>query len=349
MTRLELGRAAEISPQSVANYENGATQPSADICQRLAEALDVPIAFLTGPPLPELEPEAPHFRALSKMSKRERNSALTTGSLAIVLNEWLEERLRLPENDVPVFERGALEPSLSAQRLREKWEMGYVKVRNVVHLLESHGVRVFSLPERLASVDAFSFWHGGVPYVVLNTRKAPERGRFDAAHELGHIVLHASHDVAGRQRELEANRFAAAFLMPEQDVLASGLHNAGVEAVLAAKSRWGVSAMALTHRLHELGMTSDWTYTTTCRRLSQMGYRRGEPDSDLTGRENSQLLSKAFSALRQRNIGQADIASDLRVAPSAVQELVFGLVMQPVEGNGSKGRSQASLRLVGGA
>ena len=349
LTRLELSRAADVSPQSVANYENGATYPNRETWERLATALGVPSAFLSGAPLPELEPEAPHFRALSKMSKRERSAALTTGSLAIVLNEWLEERLRLPESDVPIFERGALEPNLSAQRLREKWEMGYVKVRNVVHLLESHGVRVFSLPENLASVDAFSFWRNGVPYVVLNTRKAPERGRFDAAHELGHLVLHTSHDVASRQRELEANRFAAAFLMPEEDVLASGLRNAGVEAIISAKARWGVSAMALTHRLHELGMTSDWTYTTTCRRLSQMGYRRGEPDSDLAGRENSQLLSKAFAAMRERNVGQADIAADLRIPADAVQELVFGLVMQPVQGQGSKGRSDAVLRVVGGS
>ena len=60
--------------------------------------------------------------------------------------------------------------------------------------------------------------------------------------------------------------------MPEEEVLAAGLRNAGVEHVLKAKKRWGVAAMALTYRLHELGVTTDWTYTSTCRRLAQMGY-----------------------------------------------------------------------------
>ncbi|MDQ3457377.1 MAG: ImmA/IrrE family metallo-endopeptidase [Actinomycetota bacterium] len=83
------------------------------------------------------------------------------------------------------------------------------------------------MPEHLADVDAFSFWWKGTPFVLLNTRQSAERGRFDAVHELGHLVMHSDYDLPrGRERELEANRFAAAFLMPEQDVLACGLRNA---------------------------------------------------------------------------------------------------------------------------
>ena len=34
-----------------------------------------------------------------------------------------------------------------------------------------------------------------------------------------------------------------------------------------------VSAMAMTHRLHELHLLSDWNYRTTCVALSRDGYR----------------------------------------------------------------------------
>ncbi len=107
------------------------------------------------------------------------------------------------------------------QRLRFEWELGYSRIPNMVHLLEAHGVRVFSLPEHLSDVDAFSFWWQGTPFVLLNTRKSAEPGRFDADHEQ----------------------------------------------VIAVKHRWGVAAMTVTHRLHELGLTTDWTDATTCRRL----------------------------------------------------------------------------------
>src|SRR5438094_162699 len=69
-------------------------------------------------------------------------------------------------------------------------------------------------------VDAFSMWHGETPFVFLNTKKSCERSRFDAAHELGHLVLHRHGVPQGQQAEAEANAFASAFLMPRASVLA---------------------------------------------------------------------------------------------------------------------------------
>ena len=39
----------------------------------------------------------------------------------------------------------------------------------MIKLLESKGVRVFSLAENTKNVDAFSCWRNGTPYVFLNT------------------------------------------------------------------------------------------------------------------------------------------------------------------------------------
>src|SRR6266545_1152600 len=130
---------------------------------------------------------------------------------------------------------------------------------NLVRLLEAHGVRVDSLAADCAAVDAFSFVWRQTPYVLLNTSKTGERGRFDATHELGHLVLHSEHRVPhGPDAEQEANRFAAAFLMPRASVLAQSLANAGIDRILTAKQTWRVAAMALTHRLHELDLLTDW-------------------------------------------------------------------------------------------
>ena len=114
-------------------------------------------------------------------------------------------------------------------------------------------------------MDAFSLIRDDRPFAFLNTDRSAERQRFDAAHELGHLLLHAGAPrVHGRDREAEANRFAAAFLMPRRAVLAQGLREATLDRVLAAKRHWTVSAMAMTHRLHELRLLSDWNYRTTC-------------------------------------------------------------------------------------
>src|SRR5262249_25369006 len=112
---------------------------------------------------------------------------------------------------------------------------------NMVHLLESKGVRVFSLAQECREVDAFSLWRGELPFVFLNTMKSGERGRMDAAHELGHLALHRHGGPGGRDAESEADRFASAFLMPEGSVLALGLRNPRVDQLIKLKKKWKVS------------------------------------------------------------------------------------------------------------
>ena len=78
-----------------------------------------------------------------------------------------------------------------------------------------------SLASDCRSVDAFSLYRDGRPFIFLNTAMSGERQRFDTAHELGHLVLHADADVAhGRDKEQEANRFAASLLMPARGLRA---------------------------------------------------------------------------------------------------------------------------------
>jgi Zn-dependent peptidase ImmA (M78 family) len=201
-------------------------------------------------------------------------------------------------------------------------------------------VRVFSLADDCREVDAFSLIRDDRPFVFLATDRSAERQRFDAAHELGHLLLHAgAARVHGRDREAEANRFAAAFLMPRRAVLAQGLREATVEQILLAKRRWGVSAMALTHRLHELHLLSDWNYRTACVALSRDGYRTAEPGG---GRpEVSQVLAKVFAT-----VDPGRLADALGLGREELSRHVFGLVPVLVTGGGRTTPGGRSLRAV---
>jgi Zn-dependent peptidase ImmA (M78 family)/DNA-binding XRE family transcriptional regulator len=346
LSKVKLARMVGASDRSVSNWETGSRSPTDEMVAALSEALDVPSSFFFSDDFEVISEHEPSFRALSKMTAGERDSALAYGALALEAAKWFDTRFELPVVDVPRFDRGARDPDWSARRVRAAWNLGTAPLGNVVHLLEAHGVRVFSLPERLQDVDAFSFWWRGMPIILLNTRKSPERGRFDAAHELGHLVMHADWDLPrAREREWEANRFAASFLMPEEDVLAARLRNANLDRIMSAKRRWGVAAIALTHRLHDLGLISDWVYRSCCMRLSEQGYRRSEPEG-LGQRESSQLLDKAVKAMRVKGISLSDVASDLRIHPSELQELVFGLALTPIDGGGRGNQRRGELSLV---
>jgi Zn-dependent peptidase ImmA (M78 family) len=328
-----LARSSGVSVSSIGNYEAGRAQPSAETLAVLADALGIPEAFLGADDVAELPAEAASFRALSKMSAARRDEATSAGRLATELNKWIEARFRLPAANVPRLERPDQGAEAAAAVVREQWQLGEMPVGNLVHLLEANGVRVFTLPERLTDVDAFSFWSGSTPYLLLNTRKGGERGRFDAAHELGHLVMHADLDLPeSRTREAEANRFAAAFLMPSAAIKAQGLQHATIDRIIQGKKKWSVAAMALTHRLHELGLLTDWEYQSRCKQLSQRGYRRHERGG--MARESSQLLEKVLRALRQSGGSPQDIAQGLHLRADELSDYMFALVPTVLSGGG---------------
>jgi Zn-dependent peptidase ImmA (M78 family)/DNA-binding XRE family transcriptional regulator len=331
---LSLVRLAEltgISTRSLSAYEKGEQRPGPGRVGVIARRLDYPVEFFFGEGIDELSPAAVSFRAPSRLPAVRRDAALGAGRLAMELDRWIVERFELPEPDVPSLDRS--DPELAADEVRARWGLGAAPVPNMVHLLEAHGIRVFSLRE-CAEVDAFSTVWRGTPYAFLNVGTTGERGRFDAAHELGHLVLHREQE-AGPAAEREANRFAAAFLMPRSGVLAHLPPAPSVDQILAGKRRWQVAAMALAHRSHEVGLLSEWLYRTTCVELGRRGFRTAEPGG--ITRESSQLLRKVFRALRAEHVTAADIAADLRLPPEEINGFVFGLIPTVLPGEGRDG------------
>lgn len=322
-TKKMLAEKVGLSQKSIVNFETGELAPSEESLQRIAEALNFPIGFFLQP-----EAEVPNsgnasFRSFSRMTSGQRDAALAAGALAFQLCDWIDCRFRLPAVDVPDLDGHT--PEAAAEAVRASWGLGVLPVKNIIHLLESKGVRVFSLVEETRAVNAFSSWKSGsIPFVFLNTVKSSESSRFDAAHELGHLVLHRHGDPKGKEAESEANAFASAFLMPKSEVLSFGWKCKTVHDVIHHKKRWNVSAMALVYRMHKVGVIGDWLYRSMCVELSAKGFRSKETDSG--SRETSLILKKVFDSLRDRKRGISDIAKDLNVPVAEIHKLTFGLV-----------------------
>ncbi|MFI2208674.1 helix-turn-helix domain-containing protein [Streptomyces sp. NPDC020141] len=337
VTLAELSERTGVSLQSLSNYETGRTAPRATTLSKLASALDFPIVFFEGPALDELPSDGISWRARSKTSPRVLDAARAAGTLGAMLYDWIAERFHLPAVDVPSL--GKPDPETAAGMVRTRWELGEAPAPNMVHLLEAHGVRVFSLDPDHAEVDAFAVWRDGLPFVFLNTLKSAERGRFDAAHELGHLVMHGSeHACSGPGAERQANEFASAFLMPRASVLGHMPSGAHVDQIIRGKQIWKVSAMALTYRMHDLGLLTDWQYRSTCAELSRLGYRSDEPEG-MGQRETSQVLTKVFSALRTKGVRPSNVAAELGLTGEEMNRLLFGLTLTTFTGGGQQAAS----------
>lgn len=343
-TKTKLAQRVEVSTKSITNYENGDQEPSDATLARIADELGFPESFFAEPDVEVIAESAASFRSLASMTASQRHQALGAGTLALLIDEWIEQHFVRPSPTIPIVD--TTEPEQAAEIVRVEWDLGHRPVANMVHLLECHGVRVFSLDEQGRDVDAFSFWRDGRPYVLLNTGKSAEHSRFDAAHELGHLVLHRTGE-RGREAEHQANQFASSFLMPRVSVLAAGLGHATLSTLVDRKAEWKVSVVALIYRLHAVGVLTDWQYRSLYIAASKKGYRTREPKS--AQRETSQVLEKILGHLRNQGLTRREIATAVHLDVDDVDRLIFGLVMLARDGGSrtsSTSGERSHLRLV---
>ncbi|MET3465107.1 XRE family transcriptional regulator [Variovorax atrisoli] len=351
LTKAQLAKELGVTSRSLQNYETGASAPDPELLARIAKLLRFPQQFFfLDEDMPEIKEHAVSFRKLSKMTDSMKACAFAAGAIAVKVNQWVEDRFSLPQADLP--DLSDLSPEEAAATLRRVWGLGNAPIPNMVHLLESKGIRVFSLAEETRDVDAFCTWYEGKPFVFLNTIKSPERSRFDAAHELGHLVRDTytmQHgQTHGPEMERQADAFASAFLMPKESVTANQPPAYTIKYLMKLKRYWGVSLAALAYRFNSLGLVSEWNYRSLCIEIAKNGYRTSEPEP--IERETSQLLSKVLDILQSRKQGRREIAESLNLSVDEINALTFRLtklsVVSGVADVDSVPRVPPMLRLV---
>jgi len=337
-TKEELSRSCGVSRRTVSSWESGdvLNPPLAD----LARTFGVDESLFYDPPLPAVNPEDVSFRALSSLGARKAKRVVAAARFGLALSNWLDDEFHTPRLDLPTLDdlvapksiRDVSPPQL-ARLLRAAWGLGDKPIKNVMGILEKHGLRVFSVASEDRDVDAFSFWSNGRPYIFLNTEKSAERLRFDLCHELGHIVMHKGLSTSrSKTYEFEANDFASEFLMPFDGVLgqvATASRQLRLSDVMVLKSSWRVSAVAMVRRLFDLKVITEWNYRSWMIDLSAQGYRRGEPDG--FHREQSQLLTAVLARARESGSPVSQIAASSGIPKREVQELLLGLCFLPLD------------------
>lgn len=328
LTKIGFAKEIGVDRKVIQRFENAEIDLPQACLEKLCQISGYPRAFFDKP-----SPEYPNadgvsFRSLRSLTAGARDAAIAAGALAFEFDDWIAEKYELPEHSL--VQTGNSSPIESAAFLRAKWGIGQRPIGNMINLLESHGIRVFSLAEQTRHLDAYSLWRNDKPYVFLNTLKTTEHTRFDAAHELGHLVMHRHSGSAHPSAEHEAHAFASAFLMPEDDLLAELPWVRSLEDLIKKKVRWGVSVSALNYALHKIDVISDWHYRSYYISLGKLG-RENEPNP--LPPETSQVWAKILTDLWRQGISVSRIAEKLSFPEKELNDLLFGIA----------GRSQSAL------
>jgi Zn-dependent peptidase ImmA (M78 family) len=218
--------------------------------QRLANALDFPVDFLTSAPVTPVQRGSLLFRAKKGMTRGEEDQLVAWARLiGDLLHRAVQEHVRLPYLKIPRADQASpADAALSTRRM-----LGLEPDEPIPHLtraLERSGVYVatldFSAELHAKHHDAFSTWVGSSldwPLIVVRSHASWERTRLSIAHELGHLVMH--HVRRDGNLEADAYSFAAELLVPESVLRTEWPRSATLMSLMPLKRVWGVSFAAL--------------------------------------------------------------------------------------------------------
>jgi Zn-dependent peptidase ImmA (M78 family) len=162
--------------------------------------------------------------------------------------------------------------------------------------------------------------------VLANDKLDAARSRFDAAHELGHLVMHHDAEPGRQVVERQAQRFAAAFLMPAEAIGREFPSRMSWPVFLGLKLRWRVSLQALLYRARGLGALSVDAYKRAQVQLSARWGRAQEP-GDLGPPEQLMVLQRALDLMASRlRIDPASIAEEERLSLDTLTSLIANVV-----------------------
>lgn len=330
MTQADLGDAVGVDQTMIAHIERGSKQPSGELLEALATTLQMPGRFFRLPSPPDLSTGSLLFRSKAGVGKRVISRTHTYAQLAFELVNRLSSFTKAIPVRVP---RGA-DPIECAREARER--MGYSTTEpapNLIRAIERLGVLVIALPYS-DECDAFAVWGGTareVPIIGLANGKAADRTRMNAAHELGHLVLHANTGGGTPTLEREAYQFSAELLMPAQSIAADlSAEKLSLFALARLKNKWQVSMQALARRAKDLAILSDRQYRYLMQQISARGWRTAEPEFTVLQPEAPRGLRKIVEVVFGPDVTPTTIAHKFDFSERFVAELLSYYAPPPV-------------------
>lgn len=319
ITQTSLADMVGISRAAISLYEKGQRVPSSHILRKVANSLNFPIHFFLQKVSNEVN-NTVFFRSMSSATKTARGCAKRRYEWLLDIVSYLQSFVTFPEVNFPNFDLSDDFTSFSnevieniANQTRKHWGLGFGPISNVAWLLENNGAIVVRQELNAKTLDAFSNWSEeniNRPYFILGEEKrSAARSRFDAAHELGHMVLHRNIDENKLRDtsyfkliESQANSFASAFLLPEQTFSQEVLFAPNLEMLVALKSKWRVSIAAMVMRLRQLRLISRERERRLFMNISKRHWRTKEPLDDELEIEKPSVLQKVFDLLITKNV-----------------------------------------------
>lgn len=302
-----------LSQSNLSKFEKGFDVLSDSIVETLIDVLDFPKNFFKKTINNDIE--IAHYRKRSGITKELRTQLESNNKILGYLVDQLNISIDFPNFSLKSLDPEEFTPEEIAKFTRKTMGLDRREpVINIFTLLESHGIIVIEFNDVSDKFDGVSFiTDKGVSVIIINKNFPNDRKRFTLAHELGHILMHINGDFPNpihrdeKQKEIEANRFASEFLMPEEGIKNS-LIGLNLYDLAPLKKYWHTSKQSLIRRAKDLNCIPDFRAKYFMIELSRMGERKDE--KTLVSIDSPIAFKKAYQLHKEElNYSDEELAS----------------------------------------
>ncbi|WP_437648080.1 ImmA/IrrE family metallo-endopeptidase [Sorangium sp. So ce362] len=277
MSQGDLAHAIGASQGLLSKIEAGLREPGTDTVRDIAKVLHFPESFFTlrdriyGPSASEFYHRKRSTVPVRVLAQIHANINMQIMFIERLLRSAEYPEIRIRQHSIEDFDNS---PAEVARAVRSELQVPKGPIRDLTEVIEDAGGVVVHLDFGTDLVDAVSWWiPRRPPMIFLNANAPGDRMRMNLAHELGHLVMHQE---VTPEMEDEANRFAAEFLAPA-DEIKPFLRSATLKTLAGMKPFWKVSMQFLLKRAQDVQAISDGAARYMWIQISKAGYRKREP------------------------------------------------------------------------
>lgn len=334
----ELADLIGVSKQAISQYETGKTKPTEGTLNIIASTLRYSVDFFRKPtPSNNSTASGVFFRSNKTAKQKDLKASEMKIEVLREIDDYLAQYINFPKVELPRvdYDYNGVEPIGNevieeyALKLREYWKMGKGPIENLMNLVQRNGVVVSSMKFKADKLDGLSEWYNNTPYIFMSRDKDTNcRIRFGIAHELGHLLMHAGNipqedltkEAIHRKLEDEANRFAGAFLLPEE-TFCNDVYKTSIDHFIQLKAKWKVSLSAMIMRCKTLNMLTTNQLKYLNDQMTQRKYWRHEPLDNEMPIERPFAHRQAITLLLENNIIEPiDLVNAIGCLPEELED-----------------------------
>lgn len=308
----------------VGRWETGSSAPDPDQVRALSKALSVRAElFIVDRPKKLASMSDYYHRALARARRKDVKAVHARCNLIDIQIDRLLRLADAPDDRIPRIstKKAGHSPEQIAAMSRHEMGVSPGPIPNLVAVIERCGGIVIDRDLEVDEVDALCRWVPEMPKLFfVNGAKPADRVRFSLAHELGHTIMHFGEVVDLRAAEQEANEFAAAFLMPANEIRSDFRGTVTLADLAAIKRKWRVAMQAALVRARAIDKIDEQRYRWLNIQIAKNGWKKSEP-IQIAG-ETPTTLTRLIHLHIEAGFSRSDLADLLFVSEETIDRMI---------------------------